>query len=152
MESQNESIFAKEHHPFRQAGIALGGAAAFMIIGLILKAFGMELGMKYPWTTAGAFILMYGIFNSVNSFSTKNMLNYYRNSIFGYIGLVVAASLLAYLFSGTPIQEAGSFKYIFVILCLAYMGFIGITTFIRFIFSILRTEEEKLSQRVDDSL
>lgn len=151
MENVNKSVYAKEYHPFWQAVVALGGAAVFMILGALMNAVaGVDLGIKFPWTTAGAFILMYAVFNSVNSFSTKNMLHYYRNSVFGFIGLLLGGSLLAYLFSQTHIRDAGSFAWIYVMLCLAYFGFIGITTFIRFIFSILRTEEEKLSKRIDD--
>ena len=117
MESNNESMYAKEVNPFKQAGIALGGAVVFMILGYLMNAIGaMEVGMKFPWISAGAFILMFSVFNSVNSFSTDDETIYYRNSIFAYMGLVFSVSMMAYLFSQTSINDAGTFRWIFFIL------------------------------------
>lgn len=146
-------MYIQEVHPYKQAVFALLGALSFMILGTLLSSAGlMKGGARFPWITAGAFILMYSVFNSINSFSTKNMINYYRDSIFSFIGLVVCASGLAYLFSGTSINDAGTFRWIYFMLTVAYFGFIGITTFIRFIFSVLQTEEERLSKKTDDNL
>ncbi len=149
----NKSIYIQEIHPYKQAIFALLGALSFMILGTLLSSIGwMKGGVKLPWVTAGAFILMYSVFNSINSFSTKNMMFYYRDSIFSFIGLVISASGFAYLFSGTPINDAGSFRWIYLTLTIAYFVFIGITTFIRFIFIVLQTEEERLSKKTDDNL
>lgn len=151
MESNNESMYAQEVNPFKQAGIALGGAVIFMLLGYLMNAVGaMEVGIKFPWISAGAFILMFSVFNSVNSFSTTDIPVYYRNSIFAYIGLVFVASMMAYLFSQTSINDAGTFRWIFFILTFAYLAFLAITTFIRGILRVLETEEEQLSRRIDD--
>ena len=145
METKKESIYTKDIHPFKQAGAALVAALLFMILGqLIVSVNLMDFGERFPWTVAGAFILMYSIFNSVSSFSAKNLLFYYRNSLFGFAGLLFLSSGLAYLFSGILIGEAGTFKWIFLMLTMTYFTFIGITLFIRFILSALETEEDKL--------
>lgn len=148
--SNNQSLFELHIPPLRQALVGLAAAFVFMILYQIFKLAGADMGIKFPWTTSGAVILMYAVFNSVNSFTTNDMLKYYRNSIFAFIGLAAGSGAMAYLFSGTSINEAGTFRWIYVMLALSYFGFIGITTFIRFIFNILQTEEEKLSRRIDD--
>lgn len=151
MKLNNELIYGKEMNPFKQAGIALGGAVIFMILGYLVNATGaMEVGIKFPWISAGAFILMFSAFNSVNSFSTGDEKIYYRNSIFAYMGLVFSVSMMAYLFSQTSINDAGTFRWIFFILTFSYIAFLAITTFIKGILRVLETEEEKLSRRIDD--
>ncbi|MGB0984584.1 MAG: hypothetical protein ACPG19_11115 [Saprospiraceae bacterium] len=151
MESNNESIYEKEINPFKQAGVALGGATVFMVLGYLVNAIGaIEVGVKFPWTSTGAFILLFSIFNSINSFAAKDVNTYYRNSIFGYIGLVFLGSMIAYFFSQTSINDAGSFRWIYFILTFSYLVFLVLTTFIRGILRVLETEEEKFSRRIDD--
>ena len=126
-------------------------AVGFMILGYLANEVGaIEVGMKFPWIAAGAFILMFSVFNSINSFAAKDVNTYYRNSILGYMGLVFGGSMMAYLFSQTSINEAGSFRWIFFILTFSYLVFLVLTTFIRGILRVLETEEEKFSRRVDD--
>lgn len=145
MENQNASFFSKYQPPYLQAAVGLGAMLVFMILG---KITGMNF--TFPWTAAGAVLLMFSVFNSVNSFTTDNMLTYYRDSIFSFMALVGLGSTLAYLFSSVTINEAGTFRWIYFMITLSYFGFIGIVSFIRFILGVLETEHDKLSKRKDD--
>lgn len=148
MKEKEISFFSHTISPFVQAGVALGAAFAFMVIGKIFAFMGVSgFDYSFPWTAAGAVCLLFAMFNSLNSFTTEDMLIYYRNSIFSYMGLVAISSVMAYLFSGTSLNDADSFKWIFVVITMSYMGFIGVVSFIKFIFMVLGGEEEKLSQR-----
>ena len=145
MENSNASFFSKYQPPYLQAAVGLGLMLVFMLLG---KITGMDF--TFPWTTAGAVLLMFAVFNSVNSFTTDNMMTYYRDSIFSFMALVGLGSGLAYLFSSVSINEAGTFRWIYFMITLSYFGFIGIVSFIRFILGVLETEHEKLSKRKDD--
>ena len=145
MENKNTSFFSKPQPPYLQAAVGLGAMVVFMLLGKIV---GMDY--TFPWTTAGAVLLMFSVFNSVNSFVTDNMLTYYRDSIFSYMALVGLGATLAYLFSSVSINEAGTFRWIYFTITLSYFGFIGIVSFIRFILGVLETEHKNLSKRQDD--
>jgi cation transport ATPase len=145
MLNQNTSFFSQYQPPYLQAAVGLGSMLIFMLLG---KISGMNI--TFHWTAAGAVLLMFSVFNSVNSFTAKNMLTYYRDSIFSYMALVGLGSLMAYFFSSVTINEAGTFKWIFFMITLSYFGFIGIVSFIRFIISVLETEQEKLSKQKED--
>ncbi len=145
MENQNTSFFSEYQSPYLQAAVALGAMLVFMILG---KISGMDF--TFPWTTAGAVLLMFSVFNSINSLTTENMLAYYRDSIFSYMALVALGAGLAYLFSAVSINEAGTYRWIYFMITLSYFGFIGIVSFIRFILGILEVEHKNLSKRQDD--
>lgn len=142
MDNQNVSFFSKYRSPYLQAAVGLGAMFIFMLLG---KIAGMDF--TFPWTTAGAVLLMFSVFNSINSFTTDSMLTYYRDSIFSFMGLVALGSGLAYLFSSVSINEAGTFRWIYFMITLSYFGFIGIVSFIRFILGVLETEQKNLSKR-----
>ena len=145
MENKNESFFSKYQPPYLQAAVGLGAMFVFMLLGKIAG-----MGFTFPWTAAGAVLLMFSVFNSVNSFTTDNMLTYYRDSIFSFMALVGLGSTLAYLFSSVSINEAGTFRWIYFMITLSYFGFIGIVSFIRFIVGVLETETDNLSKRKDN--
>jgi predicted Abi (CAAX) family protease len=138
MENQDTSFFAKSISPYLQAAAGLGVMLIFMILGKIAGA-----NFTFPWTTAGAALLMFSVFNSVNSFTTDDMLTYFRDSIFSYMALVGLGATLAYLFSSVSINEAGTFRWIYFTITFSYFGFIGIASFIRFILGALDNEQKK---------
>ena len=63
---------------------------------------------------------------------------------------IFIGSMIAYFFSQTSINDAGSFRWIYFILTFSYLVFLVLTTFIRGILRVLETEEEKFSRRIDD--
>lgn len=133
-----------------QAGVGIAGALVFMVLNGLMALGGLDLGDKFPWTSAGAFLLMFTVFNSLNSFNSRNMLVYYRNSMFGYTAMLLIVGFMAQLFSKMSIGEAGTYRWIFIMITVAYFGFIGISAFIRFIFLILQREEDNFSKRIDE--
>ena len=141
--SLENSIFAKAHSPLLQAGIVLGLGVSFMLLGGIFTWTGlMDMGVKFPWTTAGAFMLFYAIFNSVFGLSSDNINQYMKLSILCYIGLVAGLTLFAYLFSGKWINEVGSFRWIFFVLAFGYLAFISIIGMMKNVFEFFMKKEE----------
>lgn len=149
-QDMSKSIYETEVHPWMQAGVGMAGALGFMVVNWLMGLGGVDLGERFPWTAAGAFLLMYTVFNSLNSFNAKSMMVYYRNSMFGYMAMLLVVGFLAQLFSQLSIFEAGTYRWIFIMITVSYFGFIGISSFIRFIFMILQREEDNFSKRIDE--
>ncbi len=137
--SEGDSIFEKVVSPYVQIGIVLVTALLFMIIGAV--AIG---GERFPWTTAGSFMLLYAIFNSVFSINSEDLNEYWKHSILAYAGLVAGLSGLAYVFSGKWITEVGTFSWIFFILTFGYLAFLSIIGMVKGIYQIAMREDEEM--------
>ena len=101
-------------------------------------------GSNSPWVMMTAGILFYALCSSVLSLKTKHQNKYWREAILSFIGLMVASGLLATLLSGLSIDEAGSFRWIFVVLSFGYLVFIAIVRLIRKIVEIAIEQDDKL--------
>lgn len=142
MDTAKMSIFEKSDNPIYQALMVYLGALAVMIGAFLIKITGlMSIQQKFPWMTAGAFMLFFAMFNSIYALSTKNMMQYWARSIYSYMGLAVVSGLTAYLFSSLSINEAGSFRWIYVVLTIGYLVFLSIMTSVRRIVEFAMKEE-----------
>lgn len=138
------SIFAKAHSPYLQATIVFGLGLSFMLLGAFFTWTGMmDMGEKFPWTTAGSFILFYAIFNSVFGLSSKDINQYMKQSILAYIAMVSALVLFAFLFSGKWINDVGSFRWIFFVLTFGYLMFISIIGMMKMVYEFFMKNDER---------
>ena len=142
MTDNTNSVFYKSYDPLMQAALVLGLGLIVMIGG---KLFGMtnilSVSELFPWMTASAFLLFFAMFNSIFSLSSKDHNQYFGRSIMAYAGLVVGSGLLAYLFSSISIHEAGSYKWIIMILTFGYLVFLSMMGFIKKIVEYAEKEE-----------
>lgn len=136
---QDKTVFDNVLNPYLQAGICLALALLFMLISAIIK-----IEETFPWVIAGSFALLFSLFNSIIMLRIKDMKQYWQRSIFSFIGMLVIGGLLAYLFSGIGINDAGSFRWIFIILTFGYLSFLSIVAFIKRMFFIIAREEERM--------
>ena len=81
------------------------------------------------------------MFNSVFSLSAENMLKYWGRSIYSYLGLAFASGVAAYFFSAMSIDEAGSYRWIYIVLTIGYLVFLGMMAFMRQIVEFAQREE-----------
>ncbi|MEL6141644.1 MAG: hypothetical protein AAFU67_08495 [Bacteroidota bacterium] len=130
------SLFEKNFDPLVQAGIALAGV---LVIDLIAVAVGA--GPRFTWLTATSFMLFFAVFNAVFSVSSRSMLKYWGRSIYAYMGLAAGAGLLAWLFSGLTIYEAGSFMWIYIVVTIGYLVFLTMVTLMRKVVEFAQREE-----------
>ncbi len=115
-----------------------------VILSKILAYSGLiSSGEKFPWVLAGSFILLFSMFNSVLFLSSTSPAKYYRNSIYSYAGLVVLSGLSAYLISGLSLNEAGSFKWIFLVLTVAYIVFLTIVGAMKTIMELAKRKDTR---------
>ena len=142
METPKASFLYKAYNPILQASILFVAGVAVMLFSKILEWAGIfEANQKFPWMTAAAFIFCFAIFNSITSLSAKNLDNYWIRSIASFGALVVASGFMAYLFSSLSINEAGSYRWIFIVLTFGYLVFLSILGFIKRIVEFAEKED-----------
>ncbi|MEZ4956533.1 MAG: hypothetical protein R2825_23450 [Saprospiraceae bacterium] len=108
---------------------------------MFFSSAGVEVEQRLPWTLAGTFILFFAIFNSLISLMTDNMDRYWTRSILSYVALAGAVALLAWGFSSLTINEAGSYKWIYIVLTFGYLLFLSMIGFMRKIVEFAQREE-----------
>jgi len=101
----------------------------------------LSVSDRFPWMTAAAFILFFAMFNSIFSLASDDMGKYWGRSILAYAGLVLGSGLMAYLFSSIPIREAGSYRWIIIVLTFGYLVFMSIVRFMKNIVEFAEKEE-----------
>lgn len=126
--------------PFVQAGISIVLGLFFMLGCLIFES-SFELRPEKPWVFASTFLIFYSIFNVILSLGAKNAERYWTLSIIGFVLSVLALGLLAYLVSGLGINEAGSFRWIFIVVAISYLVFMSIVRAMKGIVEFAEREE-----------
>jgi len=136
------SVFERAYDPLPQALVTYAGVAVFIIGGKLVQLTGLlEMSNRFPWMIAAAFLLFFAMLNSVFSLSSKSMMRYWGRSVYCFMGLAVLSGLTAWLFSGLTIGEAGSYRWIFIVVTIGYLIFLSIVTFMRNIVDFAQKEE-----------
>lgn len=142
MNTSQVSVFEKTFDPIYQAVLCFGAGLIVMLGGKLVQWTDlMDISNRFPWMTSAAFMLFFAMFNSVYSLSAKNMSKYWGRSIYSFMGLAVVSGLTAYLFSALSINEAGSYRWIYIVLTIGYLVFLCIVTFMRKIVEFAQKEE-----------
>lgn len=139
--SSQISVFEREISPFLQAGVALSGAFILMIAAKILRSAGLEFSERFPWMAAGAFLLLYSIFNAIFGLSARQSSKYYGKSVMAFLSLAFLSGLLAFLFSGISLDDAGSFSWIYLVLTLGYLVFLSMINLMKKIVEFAMRED-----------
>lgn len=128
-------------NPFIQAAVLLGVIIVMNLFVILLRAFGVEIGQRFPWIIAASFVLFFAMGNSVMSIAVANLEKYWTRSILSFVGLVLLSSLSAYLFSSLSINDAGSFRWVFMVVTFGYLVFISAATFLKKVVEFAQKEE-----------
>jgi len=96
---------------------------------------------RWPWLTAASFLLFFALFNAIMSATSQNLMKYWGRSIYSFMGLAAGSGLLAWAFSGVPIGEAGSYKWIFFVITFGYLVFLSMIAFMKKIVEFAQKEE-----------
>ncbi len=114
---------------------------AFNIGAIMARSLGMEVEQRFPWTIAAAFLLFFAAMNAIYSVFSSNMDKYWTRSILSFVGLAALSALLAQLFSKLTMNEAGSYKWIYIVLTIGYLVFLLMLTAMRKIVDFAQREE-----------
>lgn len=141
METKSHPIFVKLQNPVFQGLLLLTAVLVVNIGAKIFSGAGMEIEQRFPWTIAASFLLFFSAMNAVLSIFSKNIDNYWSRSILSFVGLAAISALLAYVFSQLTMNEAGSYKWIYIVLTFGYLVFLIILTAMRKIVDFAQREE-----------
>jgi hypothetical protein len=131
--------------PFYQAAVCLGlSVLLILLIGLIHWISPDTIGAMEIWTSVTGMFLFYILFNIVLGFSQRRALNYYRDSVYGYIALLAISILLAQWVTGSPLMQAKTYAWIIWVFTFVYILFMAIQGLIRKIVDIALKQDQKL--------
>ncbi|MDX1667369.1 MAG: hypothetical protein R3350_09070 [Saprospiraceae bacterium] len=138
----SDSFYARAYNPYLQASITFGCVLLVIFLSKIVKFTGMVyVPTRFPWMTAAVFLLCFALFNSVFSLSADNMKRYWGRSLYSFLGLGALSALSAYLFSSLTIDQAGSYRWIFIVVTFAYLVFLTMMGLMRKIVEFAQREE-----------
>ena len=96
------------------------------------------------WIVGTAMILCYIILNAIVALRIEPIIPYWSKSVTFYIGTLVFVYAWSYLLSGKSIDEAGSFRWLWLVLTLVYMVFFAIARSMKRIVDYALKQDEKL--------
>lgn len=145
--TNSSSFFEKTINPFLQAGVILGAGLVVMLITKVVINVGIiQLSDRFPYMISAAFVLFYAIFNSIFSLTADDMNKYWFHSTIAFAGLIICSALLAYLFCGIKLEEAGSFKWIYTVLGFCYLVFLSILRGMKRIVFLAQQEDREMDK------
>ena len=136
------SIFERRVDPVLQAGVILAMVLVIDVFSLIIAGTNtVGVSNRFPWLCAASFMLFFALFNSVLSASAQNTAKYWGRSMYSFMGLALGAGLLAWAFSGISIGDAGSYRWIYLVVTVGYLVFLGMISLIKNVVTFAQREE-----------
>ncbi len=128
--------------PVLQASVVLTAGLVFMSIAWLLNISGVyAMDRLFPWSVAAAFALLFAIFNSLISIWAVKSAKYWGESVYSFMALALCSSTAAWLFSGIPIREAGTYRWIFIVVTFGFLVFLSMVNFMKRIVQFAEREE-----------
>jgi len=142
MDQGGKTFSDRVYDPFYQAGAGFAAALLINAFAGLVDATGLvKPGIRFPWMTAASLMLCFAVFNSVSSLTSASMVKHWGRSIYAFMGLAAANGLLAWLISGLSISQAGSYRWIYIVVTIGYLIFLGMMAFMRSIVEFAQREE-----------
>jgi hypothetical protein len=136
------TIFSK---PLYQALLVMGMTIVFSLFDKLMPhhstLFEVNSG---SWIVATAMMLCYIILNSIVALKTEPILPYWIQSVVFYIVLLAFSYGWSYMLSGLEIDDAGSFRWLWIVLTLVYMVFFAIARSVKRIVDFAIKQDDKL--------
>lgn len=136
------NLYAKLDRPQIQALAVMAGALLIMTIGWGLTATGLfVLEPLFAWSIGAAMMLFFALLNSLMSIRAASFTKYWSASVYSYLGLAFATGLAAWGFSGIPLGEAGSYRWIYIVVTVGFLVFLTMVNFMKVIVNFAEKEE-----------
>jgi hypothetical protein len=135
-------FFNKLDHPPIQALAILIAALFIMTIGWGFTASGiMAFEPLFAWSIGAALMLFYALMNSLLSIRAVSFVKYWGASIYSYLALAFCTSMAAWGFSGIPLREAGSYRWIYIVVTIGFIVFLSMVNMMKIIVKFAEKEE-----------
>ena len=137
-----ESDYKKIDSPVAQAVVVLAGALVLMFGGWVLTVTGIfPTEPLFAWSIAAAFMLLFALLNSLMSLRADSFVKYWGRSMYSYLGLALCTGLAAWMFSGIPLREAGTYRWIYIVVTIGFLVFLSIVNLMKKIVRFAEREE-----------
>ena len=136
-----EDWFGRLAQPRMQGMIALGFMAVFFVFGLASAATGNEVNDRWGYQSAATAMMLFGVGNALMSLSTDNVGKYWSRSFVIYVAVGAIGVLAAWATSGVWLSDAGSYRWIFIVLTFGYLVLLSIVSLMRGIVNFAEREE-----------
>ncbi len=142
MQTDNPSYWNRAKDPIIQALLALGSVLLVIMVSELIDLTGLlSVEEDFPWLTAASFLLFFAVFSSIASLMAQNRQKYWGRSMYSFIGLALGSGLLAWGFSSLSIGQAGSYRWIFIVVSFCYLVFMSLINLMRTIVDFAQKEE-----------
>lgn len=137
-----ESDYKRIDNPITQAVVVLAGAIVLMVGGWLLAVMHIFSGDPlFAWSIATAFMLLFALLNSLMSLRADSFTKYWGRSMYSYLGLALCTGLAAWLFSGIPLREAGTYRWIYIVVTVGFLVFLSMVNLMKKIVRFAEREE-----------
>ncbi len=137
-----ESYYKKLESPIVQAVVVMAGAVALMLCGWLLTVTNIYPAEPlFAWSIATAFMLLFALLNSLMSLRADSFVRYWGRSMYSYLGLALCTGLAAWLFSGIPLRDAGTYRWIYIVVTFGFLVFLSLVNFMKKIVEFAEKEE-----------
>lgn len=117
-------------------------AFLLMALGWLSTSIGVvEVDRLYAWSIGASLMLFFALMNSLLSLKASSFVKYWGASIYSFIGLGLGTSLLAWGFSGVTLKDAGSYRWIYIVVTVGFIVFLTLVNMLKIIVKFAEKEE-----------
>jgi len=132
----------KIDRPAVQAVVIFAAALFIMGIGWAFTASEIiQFDRLFAWSIGSALLLFFALMNSLLSLRAASFVKYWGASMYSYLALALGTSMAAWGFSGIPLAEAGSYRWIYIVVTVGFLVFLSMVNFMRIIVKFAEKEE-----------
>jgi len=136
------SIYERKLDPIRQAAIFFAATLLFMAATKALDYTGFyEADRLFPWSIATALLLLFAVFNSLMSLNADSVMRYWGRSMYSFLGLALLNGAAAWLFSGVPLNQAQSYRWIYIVVTFGFLVLLSMVNLMKKIVQFAEKEE-----------
>jgi len=136
------NIYNKIDRPAMQAVAIFVFAFLIMGIGWIFTASKIyPFDRLFAWSIGSAMMLFFALMNSILSLRAESFVKYWGASMYSYLALALATSMAAWGFSGVPLDEAESYRWIYIVATVGFVVFLSMVNLMKIIVRFAEKEE-----------
>lgn len=128
--------------PIVQAGLIFAAGLVLMVLAWLLTVSKIYIeDPLFPWSISAGFMLLFAMLNSLMSLRADNFSKYWGSSMYSYMALAFCSGMAAWLFSGIPLNDAGTYKFIFIVVTFGFLVFLSLVNIMKKIVRFAEREE-----------
>jgi hypothetical protein len=136
-------ISSRTMTPFVLAGLIYLAALFTMLMEKAAESGGLlTYDAERTWTIATSLLLLFAVFVSILLLRTTGKVSrFWNQSMIAFVSLAIVTNFTAQAFSGKPVGEVGSFKFLYLVVTIGFLVFISIVNLTRKIVEFAEKEE-----------